>query len=410
MLSSTRKTFESTFGSIFRPDPFKEPFKIKENESTKTITINNKYSFRFINKFTTRGTLYVNVIITNIYRFFKKGISLEFTFARSKSECGFWRLCLSQTNMDNMDFRLEKGYNYTMSSFIILEIQFFINKIINKLPDITETPNSYCRRSNQKRFEYYNNILLNEDRELSYQITECDIVPNTIKKLNEYHYDSEYNNYHPVDPYKIFEYNNLKPEERKSYWPSNTAKDTDMDIRIDYGKTEIKVNGNIYSVILKNKETYLRFYYMIYDITINIPDSIQEYHNIHYNNDKNIPFNKEIKASQYIIPIYCIPLVDRSDSDEYFRYGLYNTFSSLEYNNVKLKMSKILEYTTQCDLASTEKICTTTYSFIGEDYNNIEKLKTIKEETIKAKDPSPKKGGSVIQKNKKRKTRKNKRR
>jgi hypothetical protein len=406
----TRKTFESTFGSIFRAEPFKEPFKIKENESTKTITINNKYSFRFINKFTTRGTLYVNVIKTNVYRFFKKGNDIEFTFARSKSECGFWRLCLSKTNMNDIGFYLEKGSNYTMSSFIILEIQFFINKIINNLPDITETPNSYCMRSKKEGFEYYNNILMNENRELSYQITECDIVPNTIKKINKYHYDSEYNNYHPVDfdPDKRFEYNSkMTREEKMSYWPSNTAEETVIDTTIDHGETKIKVNGDIFSVILKRNTEYLRFYYMIYDITINIPDSIQEYHNIHHNNDKNIPFNKEIKASQYIIPIYCIPLIDRNNLDEFYRYGLYNTFSSLKYNNVELKMSKILEYTTQCDSGSTEKICTTTYSFIGEDYNNIKKLKTIKEETIKEKDPSPKKGGSV---NKKRKTRKNKRR
>ena len=101
------------------------------DEGENTILINGCY-FMLINKFDDKN----NRNFINLKSKDSENVIRNLTFATSLSECGFWRICISNPRNKGADFFIEKGVNYTMSSFINLELQFFINSKIDSLPSI----------------------------------------------------------------------------------------------------------------------------------------------------------------------------------------------------------------------------------------------------------------------------------
>ena len=99
--------------------------------------IYENYVFTFISKFTSAQDyqlvfLTSTKLIDSIKSTDPTDIK-ELIFARSKSECGFWRLCTALPENVGNNFYLEKGPQYTMSTFIIIELQLYLDSILDSL-------------------------------------------------------------------------------------------------------------------------------------------------------------------------------------------------------------------------------------------------------------------------------------
>lgn len=169
----------------------------------------NNFYFIFKNKFQYIERLFVNV--TSINKYNPEEIR-NLTFYRSNSECGMWRLCVSSKE----SFMLIKGKNYTMSSFIILELQFYLNSILDQLPEVEPTE-EYCKNMYQNIDITIDNVKRNINMNKKININEYTIYKESIEHIEQYIYDSKYINYHPYInfPHTNIIYNNLNPEEKR---------------------------------------------------------------------------------------------------------------------------------------------------------------------------------------------------
>jgi len=357
-----------------------------EFQNNSSAAINNSiviknYTFIFLNKFVYIDKLYV----TLISRENGSGDERKLIFTRSKSECGMWRLCISNPADTGLGFYLQKGRNYSMSTFIILELQFFLNSILDRLEDVTDsehTPYRICQSHYGNRGEtidsLYRSINVGEFNESN------DIVKKeTIQKINDYNYDSNYENFNPVSQLDQWKYNSLNTEEKKNLWPQDkNEKIVGMDRAINFGDTNIKVNGSIYSVTMQKYGILITFYYMIYSCNITLPEDIAQYNSTQ---NPDYQFKKKIEGINFIIPIYAIPQVEPTTHVmDITGYGLYNFFCAFRYNNKDLSFSKILEYIQQCKNYNSNEAptCTTEYKFMGNVYNEIDILSDLKDMTL----------------------------
>jgi len=382
------------------------------------ITYEN-YVFTFISKFTS-GQDYQLVFLTStklidsIKSTDPEDIK-ELIFARSKSECGFWRLCVSEPgNVDN-NFYLEKGPQYTMSTFIIIELQLYLDSILDDLP-IDESPDKdkqFCQQNFSEIYEAINNRprMINNDEfglDLNFNILtfrdEHLINTGSISLIGDYNYEENYNNFYQTSKRdtdvreKMREhYSEMNPErkaaleeELKKQWPSSASSASDIGDyqHINYGITNISLHGKIYSIEFKDRN--YKLYYMIYNCKIVVPEDINKYQD----DETNLDYRAEsLDVEQLIIPIYIIPkgpLVgfERHGTgglrrDRFTMYGLYNYYINSKYNGKDLKTSKFLDYIQQCrTLSGPKPTCTTRYKFIGYYFDAIPFFSMIKSKTL----------------------------
>ena len=141
--------------------------------------IYENYVFTFISKFTSAQDyqlvfLTSTKLIDSIKSTDPTDIK-ELIFARSKSECGFWRLCTALPENVGNNFYLEKGPQYTMSTFIIIEVQLYLDSILDDLP-IDESPHQdkqFCQQNFSEIYEAINNRprMINNELGITYITT-----------------------------------------------------------------------------------------------------------------------------------------------------------------------------------------------------------------------------------------------
>lgn len=382
------------------------------------ITYEN-YIFTFISKFTTvQDYQLVFLTSTKMIDSIKSTDPAdikELIFARSKSECGFWRLCTASPENVGNNFYLEKGPQYTMSSFIIIELQLYLDSILDDLP-IDESPQEDKRFCQQNFFEIYDAInnrprMIDNDEfglDLNFNIlTFRDDLINTdsILLIGDYNYEGKLNNFYQISKRdtdireKIrthytetnLERKSALEEELKTKWPSRFSDIRDIDSYpdINYGITNISLHGKIYSIEFKDRN--YKLYYMIYNCRIVVPEDINKYQN----SETNLEYRTEsVEAEQLIIPIYIIPKRPLNMSEKYgttglrrdifTKYGLYNYYINSKYDGKDLKTSKFFDYIQQCRTRSEGKkpTCTTQYKFMGYYFDEIPFLSMIKSKTL----------------------------
>lgn len=319
--------------------------------STKTTQTNfeinyGNYKFAFINKFKTVQDVELVFLISTDTRDSTK--IKELMFARSRSECGFWRLCTAQPDRTGELFYMEKGTHYTMSSFIIIELQLFLNSILNDLPiDNTEERDKYCQLDHINRFDALNNYRRMIDDNLRFDTLSRDEDLRNIMHIGDYNYEGSYNNFYQVDTKdplvldKLNDYGKAREESReeeaealreelKTIWPLKEATKIINDVNISYGKTHILIDGKIYSIMFKE---YI-IYYMIYNCKIDVPEDINKYQN----DNTNYEYHAEsLEARQLIIPIYIIPAVKPWGNIDFTMYGLYTYYCKSLYTFLHFK-------------------------------------------------------------------------
>jgi hypothetical protein len=381
--------------------------------------IYENYIFTFISKFTTVQD-YELVFLTstkliNSIKSTDPADIKELIFARSKSECGFWRLCVSEPGNVGNNFYLEKGPQYTMSTFIIIELQLYLDSILDDLP-IDESPHEDKKFCQETSFEIYDAInnrprMIDNDEfglDLNFNILtfrdEHLINTDSISFIGDYNYKGKLNNFYQISKRDtvvkekmMAHHTEMNPErkavieeELKTIWPSrfNDVSDIDNYPNINYGITDVSLHGKIYSIEFKDKN--YKLYYMIYNCKIVAPeDDINK-----YNNKDSEYYAESVEATQLIIPIYIIPKRPLNMSEQYgttglrrdrfTMYGLYNYYINSKYNGKDLKTSKFLDYIQQCRTPSEAKkpTCTTTYKFMGYYFDAIPFFSMIKSKTL----------------------------
>jgi len=377
-----------------------EQNEIKQEQNTQPIYEYNNITFTFLSRFEYKGRKFVQVK-TKTKNENENENENEITFASSISEFGFWRICMM---ID--DSVLQKGIIYTMSSFIVLEIQFFINENYIKIPErigenISSNTNlrTYCCDT---KLQILNTTLNDENRIYSIDSDRNDAnrkylsigsisttITNTLlsdKKLefisiNNYSYHSIYST-ESISLYikltgKIFcvslktigytvteTETETETKPTKSRKSSRSSSSRSSSSRSSSSNTDLDTN---------NKEYNFKFYYMIYDLII-----------VDNKENKNI-----VNVMNYIIPIYLIPdtiIEARKLTQEQNEYGLYNYYSIFTYDSPQIMdFCKFFTYKKHLKTHLKTHIkkdeiteIDETYSFIGKHYNNIDVLKTIK--------------------------------
>jgi hypothetical protein len=381
------------------------------------ITYEN-YIFTFISKFTTvLDYQLVFLISTKLIDSIKSTDPAdikELIFARSKSECGFWRLCIAESGNVGNKFYLEKGPQYTMSTFIIIELQLYLDSILDDLP-IDDSPHEDKKFCQENSFEIYDAInnrprMIDNDEfglNLNFNVLTFNdehlIDTGSISLIGDYNYEENYNNFYQISKRDtdvkekmMAHHTEMNPErkaaleeELKTIWPSrfNDVSDIDNYPNINYGITNISLHGKIYSIEFKDRN--YKLYYMIYNCKIVAPEeSINK-----YNNQDSEYHAESVEAMQLIIPIYIIPKRPLNMSERYgttglrrdrfTMYGLYNYYINSKYNGKDLKTSKFLDYIQQCrTLSGIKPTCTTTYKFLGYYFDAIPFFSMIKSKTL----------------------------
>ena len=220
------------------------------SRKNRTFTLNNT-SFIFESKFLFKEIAFVNVnvISKQLKTIFQgqppvqKQTSKNIIFARSRSECGMWRLCVTKPDDIGDNFYLQKGGHYTMSAFIILEIQLFLNSIINSLPEVTEDIEPCINQYSQ-----ISKTIQNSKRQgTPIHIENCVFDFRSLKKMGNYEYVNSFSNPHPVNQTDLKMYRQLNKVYKRSLWPVNPTTVL-MDNNINYGLTIIDLHGSIYSM------------------------------------------------------------------------------------------------------------------------------------------------------------------
>lgn len=340
----------------------------------------NDVNFIFENKFTYNHTALVNVSV--FYNRMEKILDKEvmkktvkkLVFARSHSECGMWRLCQTKPDDVGKRFYLQKGTNYTMSTFIIIELQMFLNSILDKLDEAKNNSIETCITS-FKDNSYGVSTINNRSRETTgIEISGCVMDNSTIGKVSKYNYQDIYSNPHPVVEKTERDYEALDITDKAKTWPVGNLERTSilLDRRISHGETSIKLNGNIYSVILDFMTKKYVFYFMIYDCLINTPEDL--YNNPYIKNNDNYKFQQEINARNLILPVYLVPYDSiTTELRPLLKYGLYDKFTAFRYNRKGTDFSKVLNYIQQCVRIPniSTPVCTTSYTFTGYYFDHI---------------------------------------
>jgi hypothetical protein len=380
---------------------------------------------------------------------------IHFIIVNSLSECGMWRLCaIEQKYRNNEDgFFFYKGANYTMSTFIILELQIFINTVIDDIPleqnnalvnkiistglyfrddeDIMKRIDNIDKNNNigignydcmNKYTRCLNDIIKtkiepeedlyedgnnnnNDEYELIGRrniIDNFDFDSTSINFFSKYNYKDSIANNKPVDIIKWYQYKKLSTQKDKEdkFWPVDSS--LAIDRTINFGNTNIKIEGNIYTTIIKKKNTETNsnneheeengkhiLYFMIFSGTIEVPEKLKK-----LNLDSKIyKFNEEnITIVNEIIPLYIIPYNYREKDESVYTVkslGLYPIYSEFFYkkkinrlftSESLLDMAKILNYISQCP--QNYQMCGTQYKLNIDTYKNIPFFNELKDRTL----------------------------
>jgi len=189
-------------------------------------------------------------------------------------------------------------------------------------------------------------------------------------------------------------------DKEDKFWPVDSILAIDRDI--NFGNTNIKIEGNIYTTIIKKKNTETNsnneheeengkhiLYFMIFSGTIEVPEKLKK-----LNLDSKIyKFNEEnITIVNEIIPLYIIPYNYREKDESVYTVkslGLYPIYSEFFYkkkinrlitSEYLLDMAKILNYISQCP--ENYQMCGTQYKLNIDTYKNIPFFNELKARTL----------------------------
>ena len=112
---------------------------------------------------------------------------------------------------------------------------------------------------------------------------------------------------------------------------------------------------------------------MIYDINITVPEDIVSY--------GGSRFERSITRTNCFVPVYAIP-ANKLDNDTFTSYGLSEFASFTVGRDETLNFCKILEYNQLCKNIRGSKMCTTSYSYIGDWYDTIPLFAELKHMTM----------------------------
>jgi hypothetical protein len=351
------------------------------------------------------------------------------TFVTSLSECGFWRICISNPINKGLKFYIEKGVNYTMSSFVNLELQLFINSKIDSLPSINPdlatiddasltlppnwtivtpkdgtTPYYYNSEEDYSQYEHpLKNLQSNAEDGCSQNfvnlgrtignrsrryagipltlLNETNFDITSITEITKYIYNKEYTNRHPIDSGNLKIFEALPLEEKKRKWPETN--DISLISEVRHGNTIMNLEGTIYYIIINYERFQIRFYYMIYNCIITPPEDIHEYEQ---KPGERYHFPRKIVAKNCIVPIYAIPNTEqRINFSRVDCFGIYNHYYEILQDGHVLDMCKILDYI-QRNSETEGQVCTTEYKFMGYYYQGIQFFREIKSLTWEYED------------------------
>jgi hypothetical protein len=296
-----------------------------------TFTFKKKYYFEKISR----------TLVTLTSRKLKgdQFVERNLTFYRSNSECGMWRLCVVKPGESAY---FQKGLHYTASSFIILELQIFLNSILEDLPSgdgedfdgllAKDCHELYKTIDDTINWKYRENGMGYLGFPHSAGTPHWTADQSTIELVAPYKFTSLYNNAKPVlanintnDIHSDFT-SQESLEDKKYRWPNKILSEKpELEVRpyysISFGDTKIDITGNIYKAQIydanpisappvengiKNPVT---LYYLIYDCEIETPEELQIYGEKATESDPNpnYAFDNKIKVKNFIIPIYAIP-------------------------------------------------------------------------------------------------------
>jgi hypothetical protein len=298
----------------------------------------------------------------------------KLVFARSQSECGMWRLCQTKPDDVGHNFYLQKGTNYTMSTFIVIELQMFLNSIWDKLDEAENNSIETCISSFKDSSNGKSTINDRSRETTGIKIDGCVMDTSTIVKVSKYNYQTIHSNPHPVLEKTKRDYVALDITDKAKMWPVGNLEKTSilLDRRILHGETSIKINGNIYSVILYFMMKQYVFYFMIYDCLISTPEEL--YNNPNIKDNDNYKFQQEINERNLIVPVYLVPYDSiNTEMRPLLKYGLYDKFTAFIYNRKRTDFSKVFNYIQQCVRIPniSTPVCTTSYSFLGYYFDHI---------------------------------------
>jgi len=344
-----------------------------------TITIDN-YTFRLIRQ-TNHTQNYNHVVEISVFGIIDQRIFPNFWVYQSNSELGFWRLCYinirKRLGIEKTPFH--KGENdYIQSTFIHLELQFFINENIHNIPFVELSP----REKEEQKFCFYGwspKIMDREEDELPYidEVIDDDnriILEEPFNLLNEQAkcgFTGDMSNSYIEELLNIFSVNfsdtfNIL-ETRLLY-----------EYKFNFGGI-INSNNNIFSIELSRKnpnETYKTNNIILYFVMteLMVSESIIERQFI----DNII---KICDKKYHIFPFLLIP---QSSSINYL--GIYTHFIPCG-----IYICKLFDYHYQCSLEEQyNNRCTESYSYIGNRYDNLFPLNEVLPTLISC----PKKGGT----------------
>jgi len=280
----------------------------------------------------------------------------KFTAYRSNSECGLFRLCL----VNPREEYLQKGTNFTLSTFLFIELQLFINQIFDTLPHY-ETLEQQI--SSVKSIHSCTTLYNERKNEILYSTREKNIsfqtyILDTNERLGEYNYNFEIPNYIVVPKYLMNDYNEMTIDEKRRFVADRKKVDFVEDKSIEFTNTNVNLTSTIYSIQIETKQpsevSNAILYYMICNINIITRDNPENENPLKKRN-----LMKNIEEENVIIPLICIPLDIELDTN-LSKYGLYTNYCMLSEF-----YGKILEYQQNCN---RENRCSSSYSYNGDTY------------------------------------------
>jgi hypothetical protein len=293
--------------------------EILDSRKKLIIKINDKY-FKIIEKIISRRDL------VTIHSSSNEDFSTytEFAVYRSVSELGIFRLCLFSFGQ-----YFKGSYDYVQQTFIHIELQKFINNNYDRIPIIV-IPSNICSND---------------------WLALADHIDDTERKLSIEPFKSYYDSHKCGE--KIHDTTNMLNKFSEQLEKIYTVVDNPLQL-YEYSKQDENNNYKIIinKIILKNSKNEIILYYGICTIC--------KFDSTYFTE------NSECKFRNMYIPVFI------TNDESISIYGTYNKYI-LAGNYI----CKFFDYHQQCDISDRSK-CTTTYSLIGDRYNNLFPFNKIK--------------------------------
>jgi hypothetical protein len=271
--------------------------------------------------------------------------SYYFFLYRSNSDLGFWRLC-----KEKIDKTLDKGPHYVLHTLVHIELQFFINKNLDKLLILDgELDCSYDISSSKDEYYLVNEMMKKSSRKIN---------PKLSRHTNNL--DSNLNDKYGFCGTKVTtsQVKNGSDYLENNYLVGNITKIGKYDYEFNNPQTEFYVDlkSTMYSIVLteksntnnnssKNSDENLILYYLhISSLTLDggiLPDKIHAPISFAPTLEESLQI-KEIEKKKSINNIY-LPIFLGPEINKVNVLGLYD-----KYIDMGGYVCKIIEYIRSC--------------------------------------------------------------